>query len=451
MATGSDNKRSKAISSAVEGTAAGATSPPRQGASYSDAAESSGASNVQSEAMNSGQAQTCCPNCQTIFEVAPELLTSSDTRVRCGECLSIFDAFSNLRSDNSVDEADDEFLVDEDGNILNADSSYARAMSGDSDDFTTTGAHAGDTGPNEANATASTDYANDESMLDLTYSDFDLFSGEAGLPEVAYFDDTQDASGLRFDETEVDETFSDTLFSRDLTAHTPESLERPGSGSTGETLAQASLDSDVDFVTDDGTRDPLVFKYRDEADEPETPTPPVIPVRGSDKVISTGVKATTLPTVPGWAIRSIMFFLLIAIAVGLYSYRSRDALIENPTLRPWVSKACAVLGCELPAQVDVSALKVVKRSVFSHPTIADSLVINLAFVNEAEFFQPYPALEIRLTDRTGGVVIQNDVKPEDYVANWQESKELAVGERVELNLTIADPGQTATSFEFQFR
>ena len=48
--------------------------------------------------------QTCCSNCQTIFEVPEELLASSDTRVRCGECLSIFDALINLRDQDIAEE-----------------------------------------------------------------------------------------------------------------------------------------------------------------------------------------------------------------------------------------------------------------------------------------------------------------------------------------------------------
>lgn len=414
-------------------------------------ASASERSQALSESLSVGQAQTCCPNCQTVFEVAPELLTSSDTRVRCGECLSIFDSLSNLRIDDFPGDTDEDFLVDEDGNILNADSSYARATSGASDDFTASGDYSSAAGLTDTGGAASSDYAHDESMLDVTYSDFDLFSGEAGLPEVAYFDETQDSSGLRFDDTQADETFSDTLFSRDHTVQVATPPRRPESGS--ETLAQMSLDANVDFVTDDVPRDPLVFKYRDGVDELDAQAhAPVIPARRHDaSALDTNRVTSSRSALASWAVRSLLVFLLVVIATGLYGYRNREALMYNSELRPWLASVCAVVGCQLPARVDLGSLKVVKRSVFSHPTIDNALVIDLAFVNGANFDQPYPVLEIRLTDRNGRLVVQNDVKPVDYLDGWQASDPLVAGERLDLSLTVADPGQTATSFELKFR
>ncbi len=454
MGTGSDNKtRSTAAPDAPEDIAAG-----DGGTSHSEALSSLGNSDrnadrsASSQAV-SGQAHTCCPNCQTLFEVAPELLASNDTRVRCGECLSIFDSLSNLRRDDLLADADEEFLVDEDGNILNADSSYARAMSGEGDDFTASGDYSGAANGIEASRSSTADYA-DEAMLDVTYSDFDLFSGEAGLPEVAYFDETQDSSGLRFDETEADETLSDTLFSHDLTVEAVRtSVEAE---SSAETLEHISLDTDVDFVTDDVPRDPLVFKYRDQADEApvsafDTGTQSRADKRPKTVVARTPAGESVRTSSSSWAGRSALAFLLIVITVALYGYRSRDALLRNPEVRPWLVNACSIVGCQVPALIDISALKVVKRSVFSHPTVDNALVIDLAFVNEAEFVQPYPVLEIRLTDRNGGLVMQNIVEPVDYLDVWQSSDLLAVGERLDLSLTVDDPGQTATSFELKFR
>ena len=105
----------------------------------------------------------------------------------------------------------------------------------------------------------------------------------------------------------------------------------------------------------------------------------------------------------------------------------------------------------VPAFVDLDALKVLKRSVFSHPTVRGALVIDLAFVNEAEFGQAHPLLEIRLTDRNGGLVVKNSVEPSEYLDQWQEGDTLNSGERLDVSLTVEDPGQTATSFELQFR
>ena len=101
--------------------------------------------------------------------------------------------------------------------------------------------------------------------------------------------------------------------------------------------------------------------------------------------------------------------------------------------------------------MDLEALKVVKRTVYSHPTIENALVIDLAFINQATFSQRHPTLEIRLTSRNGGLVVQNNFAPSDYLKAWESGDLFSAGERLDLTLTVEDPGQTATSFELKFR
>ena len=60
-------------------------------------------------------------------------------------------------------------------------------------------------------------------------------------------------------------------------------------------------------------------------------------------------------------------------------------------------------------------------------------------------------LEIRLTDIHGGLVVQNNIAPADYLDNWENQDVLTAGERLDLSLTVEDPGQTASSFELKFR
>ena len=162
-----------------------------------------------------GTPQTCCTTCRTVFEVSPELLSSSDTRVRCGECLSIFDALANLRDprDETLDAdaltaADDAFRTDIGDETL-ADMSSEHGVA------------------DEADVTDLAELADETGSLDVTYSDFDLFSGDAQLPEVAYLDETVDTPEFDFDnvEPDEDETFSDTLFAHDATVESSASAD----------------------------------------------------------------------------------------------------------------------------------------------------------------------------------------------------------------------------------
>ncbi len=398
-----------------------------------------------------------CTHCQTIFEISPEFLTSSDTRARCGECMSIFDVLSNLRYDDVQDDENnlpkapkksgtnpgdvtDRGLPD-DGDLLESSDdffSHKKAAVGrqtvieDDDDFL----------DDEDDDIVS---ANETQVLDATYSDFDLFSADAHLPEVAYFDQTQSPELLRYNEPDGDETFSDTLFSNDMTIDVPVSVKED---SDELAIRPETLDTNVDFITDDVPSDPPAFVYRD----PPQGASSVKPAGQKDTVLESLQQTPTASSKGGrWTLKLILGALMLVIAGGLYAHKERDEIFQSSVLRPHIIKLCDLAGCVVPAFVDRDALKVLKRSVFSHPTVRNALVIDLAFVNEAEFGQPHPLLEIRLTDRNGGLVVKNSVKPSEYLDQWQEGDTLKSGERLDVSLTVEDPGQTATSFELQFR
>ncbi|NND92167.1 MAG: DUF3426 domain-containing protein [Granulosicoccus sp.] len=468
--------------------------PDRKGAAGASASVSRSSSSGRRDVARPGAGddylnpQTCCSNCQTIFEVSLELLSSSDTRVRCGECLSIFDALANLRDNDSVEE---DFLLDQHGNVMDPDRGSRHGAGHGYDSAAGTGrilrgtggpglddsdSHHDASSLTDASAAALAGLANDTSPLDVTYSDFELFSADAGLPDVAYFDQTRETPPFDFDELtdeQDDETFNDSLFAQDVTVDARSALTGAANANDTYDLQNIALDSDVDYIADDAPREPLIFNYR----ERETRSPGQAPGIGPTRARSFNGRTEThhasgLPNstpdgtlnpgrieppisvadVPAgsWWFRSLLFLVLLLLAAGLYGYRERSALQHNPYLRPLLESACSLLDCTLAEQVDLASLKILRRSVFSHPTLDDVLIITIGFVNESTFSQPYPILEIRLTDRNGRLVVKNNFKPAEYLESWQEGDVLDAGKRLDISLNVEDPGSTAMSFELDF-
>jgi len=429
-----------------------------------DGNQESGVDNVEDwehpkHDFGSDNPQTCCSHCQTIFEVSVELLSSGDTRVRCGECLSVFDALTNLR-DGGSDDGD--ILVDADGNVIEPNEPAALSKRHAQQSLSENAAYHEASSLPDAGAAALAGLANDTSSLDVTYSDIDLFSDEADLPEVAYFDQTLDTPSFEFDEVEDDEeTFSDTLFAQDVTVDA-----RSGKAAVADAhdLQNIALTSDVDYITDEAPREPLIFNYRErETRTASSDSQTLAPLPVEDKISRqpyTGVdrdlyndNQISVPDDKGspWLLRSALLLLLASLAGGLYVYRERDSLYTHQYIRPLLEAGCSVLNCSLPEPSNLAAIKVLKRAVFSHPSIENALIINLGIVNEAAFKQRYPILEIRLTDRSGGLVVKNDFLPTDYLDTWREGDTLDAGKRLDISLTVEDPGSTATSFELDFR
>jgi len=382
-------------------------------------------------------------------------LSSSDTRVRCGECLSIFDALEELRAANNLSG---------DAAKLNTGSSQIAV------------------GATQTSAVLSAQAsAASKEVLDVTYSDFDLFSEEADLPEIAYFDQTRDTPDFDFDSVELgsDETFSDTLFVHDVT------IDADATTLRAKPVQKESSDSayaDIDFVEDAQPREPLIFNYRDAehplgkvgssaksvqnvepitpAAAPSTTQPSQSEVTAdvlTDNTASLSAATAQLPELEEptrrnpWMLRIGMLLLLGVLLGALFAHRTRPSLYNNPTLRPMLEAGCKLLTCTLPARVDLDALSMVKRNVYSHPNTPNALVINVSFRNDADFAQQLPLLHMVLTNRVGRTVAQKDFIPQVYLPGWQKGDVIEAEQQLDVTLEVTDPGRDAQSFEFYFR
>lgn len=209
--------------------------------------------------MENSTPLTRCDTCHTVFEVPSSILDSVDSRVRCGECLQVFDASINLHTASRPDfSLVDQTLVDgtdseksksaeiagarqpeqKTENAAVPDLAAITAASVDDKLTTTTVATAKSlpaaidappdrlsdgivSGRMNGRDSARHDDTADESHLEATLSDFDLFSDDASLPEVSqeFGENTIDAIRLQFDSVDdvADETLSDSLFPNEVT------------------------------------------------------------------------------------------------------------------------------------------------------------------------------------------------------------------------------------------
>ena len=534
MEKGAKNSKQSAspASSAEPGQFDASAGPKLPETNGDDPVNPTGAASIEDTSDQSMQDpeifQTSCIHCNTVFEVPQELMASSNTRVRCGECLSIFDAAENLRELGSV--------FPELNSEPNAEPSAATAellnRAGDNSQAQGAGPSDNPT-PESAQALEEWAQASDHEPadhLDDTYandSDFDLYSGEARLPEVPYYDQTQNIDGLRFGEPDGDETYIEAL---DMTVDagalndTPPGVEpvaaraaaehqvdgseneatqgalnvehRDSSAGSAKETTQASAQASAQVATPDVTQGATPGASSDPAEglTKATASGPVVmqaeppienPVGNSvenpietrradeeyvpEKPLLTGVAGESgmrTDTGLSWwkralfrlramqhkvAISALLGFIVLATAGWFFASRYEEAFLQNPDRRPLLVSICSLLKCQLPPFVDLSALKPLKRSMFTHPTLDNSLLIDFAFKNEARFAQPYPSLEVTMSDRSGKVVAQTRFSPRDYLQQWAEDDLMASDKRVDLSLSVDDPGQSATSFIVTFR
>ncbi len=150
-----------------------------------------------------------------------------------------------------------------------------------------------------------------------------------------------------------------------------------------------------------------------------------------------------------WTVATALLAVLLLVQWG---WHQRRQLAQDPDLRPWLERACALLGCQVPLSSELSQIRLVGRNIRPHPSVAGALIISATMQNQAPFPQPYPLVEITLSDLNGNKVAMRRFEPPEYL---DDDAVPAAGMPPHLLLPlvfeVVDPGEDAVAFEFTFR
>lgn len=141
--------------------------------------------------------------------------------------------------------------------------------------------------------------------------------------------------------------------------------------------------------------------------------------------------------------------LILALAMQVV-LANRDALAENPTWRPWISRLCLLASCQLEAWRQPEAFVPVHQAVAADPDQADVLVVQLGFRNDAQWPQPWPQIEIRLTDVAGQAIAMRRFRPREYL-NADQDGDIKPGQTVSVEIALQETSGKAAGFAFDFR
>ncbi|MCW8807328.1 MAG: zinc-ribbon and DUF3426 domain-containing protein [Rhodanobacter sp.] len=149
-----------------------------------------------------------------------------------------------------------------------------------------------------------------------------------------------------------------------------------------------------------------------------------------------------------WAAACLLLILLLS---GQLAWAERGPLIRNPVMGHWLRSTCTALGCQLPLIAAPQKLRLVASNVQAHPSVPDALMISASVRNDAAFAQPYPVLEITLSDARGRPVAMRRLQPRDYLDDDAALRRgLAPGGSTVLLIEAKDPGEKAVAFDFSF-
>lgn len=157
------------------------------------------------------------------------------------------------------------------------------------------------------------------------------------------------------------------------------------------------------------------------------------------------------PTRSSSPLLTIASFVLLLTLVLQYVLANRVELAKQPGVRPVLESFCKVAGCTIPLQRDATKIVLKKHAVYSHPNVDGALMIEGVLQNDALFAQPYPVVELRLSDIRGKTVALRRFGPDEYLRLSSDIPEtIAASGQAPLHLEVLDPGKNALAFEFSF-
>ncbi len=119
------------------------------------------------------------------------------------------------------------------------------------------------------------------------------------------------------------------------------------------------------------------------------------------------------PRKRNWLAPVVIIGVVALIAEVLYLQFDQWSL--NPTLRPVYVATCSLLPCELDPLRDLTAIRSLAHEFKPDPEDPDRMLLDLQFVSDADFAQPFPTIEVTFRARTGALVSTQSTLPEAYL------------------------------------
>jgi len=416
---------------------------------------------------------TECPNCDTRFRVTESQLQIAGGRVRCGACLVVFDGTAHLSLDGedfvSGDESEDvDALLDELDEISAREPSQAPAMPNLSDvDFVPVSAAELVSGKSE------------EAQ--------DAEEGELSLPpellalEAQFLAEMQGSKDVQQDQAKNDKDDA------------KEKQDEPLQPTADESSADPSeLEKQSEW--DESVADDIWQAEERQAQQPQTQEPESVPMveqeielqalhespplspSGEDTAIEHSAAAEKSqservsahlpdysdvelelelePDTPDkrtWITLLLVLLGLVALPAQVLWFQY-DTWSMDPQYRPIYETVCRVAGCELPPLRNISLIDAQKSVIRVHPEQPDARIVDVLMINNAEFAQPYPLIELLATNMRGQLIAGRRFRPEEYLRGEAGGDSLMPSRTpVHVSLEIQDPGEDALNFEVKFR
>lgn len=141
--------------------------------------------------------------------------------------------------------------------------------------------------------------------------------------------------------------------------------------------------------------------------------------------------------------------LLLALLAAQVAYFYAPQLARDARLRPWLALYCEKLGCDIKPPRGALPIDLAQTSVAPHPRYENALRLNVVLVNRADTVQPYPLMEVALTDSEGKPLARRQFTPAQYLQAPAAGGGLAPNVAVRAQLDVTNVDGRAVGYEIR--
>lgn len=384
---------------------------------------------------------TCCPKCESEYEVTADQLKLHDGLVRCGQCSHVFDGFACLKNalPTLTRKVSNEPLVragtPESTPVLNvlAQPIAQPQTTSDSVSRESTSQPAGAAPavtPSPALAPAAHEAEQDGPFVPSVDRQATSSPQMFGRQE----------PGLRFGSpsTAADQPIEPSLGNIDGTRWQAESRE-PRLGSIGSESSPLRAEPSIEPKVQ------VFGESRLKGDDPSAFGRTVPDFLEDDEPVTEGAQAV-------WLVGSTLLALVLIIQL-LVVFRN-DIVAAAPSLRPYLVQLCQPLSCEVSYVRQIDRIFIVGSSLQQAPDgqaggTERKYVLRLTLQNRSPYSQPWPALMLTLTDASGTAVIRKALLPSEFLPPDLLEGPMVSRKELGLDIPLSVEGLSISGYELE--
>jgi len=181
-----------------------------------------------------------------------------------------------------------------------------------------------------------------------------------------------------------------------------------------------------------------------------TPEPYERPNTFIDSISTSAKPAPEKRNARKWLLIILAVILTIAALAQATYYLRTQLSIMLPGLKPYLVQACAKLGCTIELPKNIKLLVIDDSSIQEDTEHADVIHLSSTLINNAEFPQAYPLLELTLTDANDAPALRRTFKPSEYLPpSTKISDGIPAGEELHINLALTTNGEKVSGYRVQ--